>query len=77
MADSKMAEKRYSPLLHIAVFSAFAATSGVSCGADWRMMIASSLAARLCLVERSLLSQLENVAVPEKKRIAARKVLAA
>ena len=42
MADSKMAEKRYSPLLHIAVFSAFAATAGVSYGADWRMMIAST-----------------------------------
>ena len=42
MADSKMTDKRCSPLLHIAVFSAFAATAGASYGVDWRMMIAST-----------------------------------
>ena len=42
MVGSKMTDKRYSPLLHIAVFSAFAATAGVSYSADWRMMIAST-----------------------------------
>lgn len=41
MTNSKVNNKRVNALLRAAVFSAFAAVTGASHGADWRMVIAS------------------------------------